>query len=187
VRLARAVGTLLRHPLRMLRALTVRDFARRSQILLYMRSLEGTLRLRRGRDVRTGFRPGLTTELDRGAPAPQAFIPEATDLARRFAERVDGVPMSLVTETVLGIPSTAHILGGACIGPGPEQGVIDERHEVFGYPGLYVVDGAAVSSNPGVNPSLTITAMAERAMSLMPSLRQGTQASQASPTAHGRQ
>jgi cholesterol oxidase len=77
--------------------------------------------------------------------------------------------MSLFSETLLGIPSTAHILGGCCMGASPQEGVIDTSHQVFGYPGLYVVDGAAVSANPGVNPSLTITAMAERALSQVPS------------------
>jgi cholesterol oxidase len=74
----------------------------------------------------------------------------------------------MVTETVQGVPSTAHILGGACIGKNADEGVIDDHHQVFGYPGLYVVDGSSVSANPGVNPSLTITALAERAMSLIP-------------------
>jgi cholesterol oxidase len=68
----------------------------------------------------------------------------------------------------MGTPTTAHILGGACIGANPDEGVIDARHRVFGYDGLYVIDGASVSANPGVNPSLTITAMAERAMSFIP-------------------
>jgi cholesterol oxidase len=76
--------------------------------------------------------------------------------------------MSLMTETLLGVPSTAHILGGACIGRSPSDGVIDRHHEVFGYPGLFVIDGAAMPANPGVNPSLTITALAERAMSFIP-------------------
>jgi cholesterol oxidase len=159
-RLGRAAGTVIRSPLRALKALLVPDLARYSQILLYMRSLEGTLSLRRGR--------GLRSELAPGAEAPKAFIPEASDIAARFAERVDGMPMSLITETLQGIPSTAHILGGACIGATPADGVVDDRHEVFGYPGLYVVDGSAVSANPGVNPSLSITAMAERAMTLIP-------------------
>jgi cholesterol oxidase len=72
-----------------------------------------------------------------------------------------------VTETLLGVPSTAHILGGACMGASAETGVIDPNHEVFNYPGMYVIDGSAISANPGVNPSLTITALAERAMSLI--------------------
>lgn len=166
-RLWHAAGMLLRHPARMLGVMTVPDFARQSQILLYMRSLEGTLAFRRGRGLRTGFSSGLETELAGGTP-PAAFIPEATELAERFAGKIDGVPLNMITETLMGVPSTAHILGGACIGADAEHGVIDENHEVFGYPGLYVIDGAAVSANPGVNPSLTITAMAERAMSRIP-------------------
>ncbi|MGZ7041453.1 MAG: GMC family oxidoreductase, partial [Thermoanaerobaculia bacterium] len=95
-------------------------------------------------------------------------IPEATDLARRIEKKIDGFAESLLSETILGTPTTAHILGGACMGATPEQGVIDARHRVFGYDGLYVIDGAAISANPGVNPSLTITALAERAMSFIP-------------------
>jgi len=167
-RLGRAAATMVRHPVRMLRAVLVPDLAKFSQILLYMRSLEGTLSLRRRRSVRTGFTQALVTELSPGSQAPRAFIPEATELAERFAKRIEGTAVNMITETVQGIPSTAHILGGACIGATRELGVIDDRHEVFGYPGLYVVDGSAVSANPGVNPSLTITALAERAMTFIP-------------------
>lgn len=167
-RLAGAIRGLLRDPLLWARALTVRDFSRHSQILLYMRTLDGTLSLRRGRSLWTGFRKGMVSRLDDPGAAPRAFMPEATELARRFADRVHGVSLSMLTETMLGVPSTAHILGGCCIGKDASEGVIDARHRVFGYDGLYVVDGAAVSANPGVNPSLTITAMAERAMSLVP-------------------
>lgn len=167
-RLASAARGLARHPVRWARALSVSDFARQSQVLLYMRTLEGTLSLRLARNAWTGFREGLVTKLDDPESAPKAFMAEATELARRFAEKVNGVSVSLLTETLLGVPSTAHILGGCCMGDGPEDGVIDARHRLFGYDGLYVVDGAAVSANPGVNPSLTITAMAERAMSLVP-------------------
>ena len=161
VRLARAAGELLRHPWRWTQAYWKRDWARRTSILLYMRTLEGSLRLRRGRFG--GLRSGLAD-----GPAPTAAIPEATELARAFAEEVDGVVSSLITETALGIPSTAHILGGACMGASAADGVIGADHQVHGYPGLYVVDGAAVSANPGVNPALTITALAERAMSAIP-------------------
>src|SRR5205085_3042962 len=100
--------------------------------------------------------------------SPQAFIPEATELAERFAKKVNGVAGTLFSETVIGSPTTAHILGGACMGKNAQEGVIDAQHRVFGYDGLYVVDGSAVSANPGVNPSLTITALAERAMSFIP-------------------
>lgn len=141
----------------------------RLQMLLYMESKESTLTLTWQRNWRNGFRTGLGTALPEGCSAPTSDIPQATDFADRFAAKVDGVVVSLVTETVGGVPSTAHILGGCCMGTGPEDGVINHRHEVFGYPGLYVIDGSAVSANPGVNPSLTITALAERAMSLIPS------------------
>jgi cholesterol oxidase len=168
--LARIWGGLVafaRRPILWVKALTVNDFAKHTQVLLYMRTLESTLRMRLGRELRTGFRRGLVTEVEDPSQAPSAFMKEATDLAERFADKVNGVPTTLVTETLLGVPSTAHILGGACMGASAESGVINTKHEVFNYPGLYVIDGAAISANPGVNPALTITALAERAMSLI--------------------
>lgn len=167
-RLGNLLGVLIKNPLRALRASTVADLAKQSIILLYMRTLEGYIRLKRGRSLTTGFREGMTTELGEG-PAPTASIPEATDLAHRVADKIDGFPSTLLTETLLGIPTTAHILGGCCMADSPADGVIDADHRVFGYPGLYVIDGSAISANPGVNPSLTITALAERAMSKIPS------------------
>jgi cholesterol oxidase len=158
----------LRQPIRWLRALFVSDLAKHSQVLLYMRTLEGTLRMRLGREWRTGYRRGLVTQVDDPSQAPSAFMEEATDLAERFAEKTEGVTTTLMTETLLGVPSTAHILGGACMGDSAETGVINANHEVYHYPGLYVIDGSAISANPGVNPSLTITTLAERAMSLIP-------------------
>ena len=88
-------------------------------------------------------------------------------MVRRLAEDIDGDPGGNVGELV-DSPMTAHFLGGAPIGADAEHGVIDAYHRVFGYPGLHVVDGSAVSANLGVNPSLTITAQAERAMSFWP-------------------
>jgi cholesterol oxidase len=170
-RLAGALRSFVTHPWRWLQALTVNDFAAHTQVLLYMRTLEGCLSLRLGRSLFTGYRRGVITTLDRAGRAPLAFMPEATDLAKRFAEKVGGVPVSLLSETLLGTPSTAHILGGACMGSNPEEGVIDIQHRVFNYEGLYVIDGSSVSANPGVNPSLTIAAMAERAMSFIPDKR----------------
>ncbi len=167
-RIGAAIGGFVRQPIRWTRAFFVRDWAKASQILLYMRTLEGTLSVRLGRDWRAGFTKGLVTHVDDPEQAPQAFMKEATDLLLRFAEKVKGVPMSLLTELFLGVPSTAHILGGACMGATADDGVIDADHRVHGYDGLYVIDGAAVSANPGVNPSLTITALAERALSKIP-------------------
>lgn len=163
-----ALKTLLLNPMRWFRVMTVPDMARRQQVLLYMRTLDGTLSMKLGRQWRTGYRRNVVTTLDDPSHAPQAFIPEATEIAQRFAEKTEGSTASLITETVFGVPSTAHILGGACMGASPEDGTIDSDHQVFGYDGLYVIDGSAVSANPGVNPSLTITALAERAMSKIP-------------------
>jgi cholesterol oxidase len=161
IRLVRLVGVCLRHPVRVLRALLVRNHARATTILLYMRTLEGTLRLRRNLWGR------LTTALEMG-PRPRASIPEATALANRYASEADGIPFCLFTETLFNIPTTAHILGGACMGATADEGVIDADHRVHGYEGLWVMDGSAVSANPGVNPSLTIVAMTERAMAKIP-------------------
>lgn len=169
--LARAAGTVARfakEPVRWARSLTVPDMSKNSQVLLYMQTLDGTLSMRLGRSAWTGFRKALVTHLDDPKDAPKAFIAEATDIAERFAKKVGGVVSSLFTEALLGVPSTAHILGGCTMGTDASDGVIDVNHQLFGYEGLYVIDGSAMSANPGVNPSLTITAMAERAMSKIP-------------------
>ncbi len=150
----------LRHPVRVLRACLVANWAKSTMILLYMRSAAGTLRFVR----RRGF---MNTELEEGE-APKAAIPEATELAIAIAKKAGGTAMSAYYEPLLDIPTTAHLLGGCCMGDSEATGVIDHRHRVFGYDGLYVVDGSAVSANPGVNPSLTIVALAERAMSFIP-------------------
>jgi cholesterol oxidase len=160
-RLMSGLKRFAKDPLTWAKVTAVDDWAKHTQILLYMRTLDGSLALRR--------LPGgaLGTTVTEGE-APTASIPEATEIADRFAQKLGGVPASILSETLFGIPSTAHILGGAVIGKTEDDGVIDVNHEVHNYPGLYVVDGAAVSANPGVNPSLTITAMAERAMSRIP-------------------
>ncbi len=162
-----ATRRFFKKPGRWLKAFFVWDWAKHTQILLYMRTLDGTLALGLKRRPWRFFKKTAATRISEGE-APKASMPEATDLAERFADKIGGVPASILTETVFGIPSTAHILGGACMGASAADGVIDHRHQVFGYDGLYVVDGAAVSANPGVNPSLTITALAERAMAQLP-------------------
>lgn len=151
---------MLRHPIRTLRAMLVSDWAKQTMILLYMRSTEGTLSFVRGRSK-------MKTQLDQDE-APQARIPEASELADQIAKKTGGVAMSGFIESLLNIPITAHILGGCCMGDSPESGAIDPQHRLYGYEGLYAVDGSAISANPGVNPSLTITAMAERAMTFIP-------------------
>jgi cholesterol oxidase len=161
IRLMRLLSTIVRHPIRVARALLVPDMSKYTAILLYMRTAEGTLRLRRNALSMVG------TSKAEGA-APTASLPQATRIAHEVGDELDGMPFSLMTETLFNIPTTAHVLGGCVIGDSATTGVIDAEHRVFGYEGLYVMDGSAVSANPGVNPSLTITAMAERATSLIP-------------------
>jgi cholesterol oxidase len=161
LQLFRIILACLKQPLRTLRAMTVRDFASSTMVLLYMRSTEGTLRFVRGM---FGI---MSTQLE-GGEAPKATIPEATELAMKLADMTGGIAMNAHYEPLLDVPTTAHILGGCPMGDSAETGVIDSQHRVFGYEGLYIVDGSAISANPGVNPSLSITALAERAMSLIP-------------------
>jgi cholesterol oxidase len=161
VRILKLFLFVLMNPIRVLRAMFVANHARSTMILLYMRSTEGTLRFRLNR---LGF---METELEKGE-APQAIIPEASELAFAVAEKAHGLATSAFYEPLFNVPTTAHILGGCCMGDSAETGVIDSRHRAFGYEGLYVIDGSTISANVGVNPSLTITALAERAMAFIP-------------------
>lgn len=161
VRIGKLLYHLVRHPVSWLRIYTANNFAERSVILLFMQHLDSTVKFKRGLF-------NLTSHISTGK-APTAFIPEAKELAEKMAKIIGGKPFVLSTEALTGIPTTAHILGGAVIGNNAETGVIDKDHKVFGYENMYVCDGAAISANPGVNPSLTITAMTELAMSKIPS------------------
>jgi cholesterol oxidase len=160
------LGQMLRHPLRALRMLWPFRWSRRTVILLVMQTLDNAIRLRPKRRL-LGRGVRLQTEQDPEKPNP-TFIPAADHVARWMAERTGGIAQSGINEAIFNIPTTAHILGGAAIGAGPEHGVVDTRNRVFGYENLMVCDGAAVPANPGVNPSLTITAMAEHAMAQVP-------------------
>jgi cholesterol oxidase len=159
------LGQILRHPVNFAKVLWPKDTSRRTIILLVMQTLDNAIALRpklkRSGEVR------LQTEQDPERPNP-TYIPAAEKVARWFEQRTGGVAQSAITESVRNIPSTAHILGGAVIGHGPEDGVVDSRQRVFGYENLMVCDGAAIPANVGVNPSLTITALAEHAMSQVP-------------------
>ena len=157
----RFVAKIARHPLAFLRSLSVRRWSERSVILLVMQSRDNSIRLRRNRLGTFQTLPG------HGAPNP-TYLPVANDAARKVADMLDGDPWGAWNETILDAPTTAHILGGCCIGADDGSGVIDPYHRVYGHDGLHVADGSAVSANLGVNPSLTITAMTERAMSMWP-------------------
>lgn len=154
----------LRHPIRWLRSLSVWRWAERSVILLVMQSYDTSIQVFRRRGV---FGTRLWSRQGHGAPNP-THLPIANQAARIAAEVMNGDPMSAINEVLLNRPTTAHILGGAPIGANPSQGVIDPYHRVFGPPGLHVIDGAAVGANLGVNPALSITALAERALAMWP-------------------
>ncbi|MFD9097057.1 GMC oxidoreductase [Streptomyces collinus] len=153
-----------RHPVLVARSLSNRRWSERTIIGLVMQSLDNSLT--------TYLKPGgvgkglLTARQGHGAPNPKQ-IRAASEAATALAAEINGFPGSNVGE-LMGTPLTAHFLGGCPIGDSPETGVIDPYHRLYGHPGISVVDGAAVSANLGVNPSLTITAQAERAMSYWP-------------------
>ncbi|HEV8174177.1 MAG TPA: GMC family oxidoreductase [Actinoplanes sp.] len=156
----RFLGQALRHPGLLLRSLRKRRWSERTIIALVMQSMDNSLTVRRTRSGRLTTGPGH-------GPANPRWIPVGHEAVRRIAAIIGGFPGGTVGD-VFDIPMTAHILGGATIGESPQSGVVDAYHRVFGYPGLHVVDGSAVPANLGVNPALTITALAERAMSLWP-------------------
>jgi cholesterol oxidase len=129
-----------------------------------MQSLDNSLQVVRKKGL-LGER--LSTRPGHGEPSPR-WLPVAGQAARSAAGRIGGDAVGSIFEATLNVPTTAHIIGGCPIGDGPEQGVVDPYHRVYGHPGLHVCDGSAITANLGVNPSLTITAMAERAMAMWP-------------------
>jgi len=157
----------LRHPLVFLRSLSVRHWSEKTIIVLVMQTLDNSISVRRTKRGRLTSGPG------HGAPNP-TWIPIAHEATRRIAKEIDGTPGGTLGD-VLNVPMTAHILGGCAISDSPDAGVIDAYHRVHGYPTLHIVDGSAISANLGVNPSLTITAQAERAMSLWPNAGEADQ------------
>ncbi|HBY59569.1 MAG TPA: cholesterol oxidase [Solibacterales bacterium] len=155
------ITSLLRHPYRTWRTLHPFGWAKESLILLCMQTLDGHIRMKLGRPW---YWPFTKVLMSHGARVP-TFIPRANEFAKKTAEMLGGEAMSMTTEILLDVPGTAHILGGCPMGTSAENGVVDQRCRLFGYRNLYVCDGSVLSANLGVNPSLTITAVTERAMS----------------------
>jgi cholesterol oxidase len=160
----------VRHPWQALRMMVPFRWSRRTVILLVMQSVDAAMSVRPKRKL-FGKGVRLTTEQDPERPNP-IYLPAAAEAARWFARRTKGIAQSALTESLRNTPTTAHILGGAVVGADPESGVVDRGNRAFGYENLLVTDGAAMPANPGVNPSLTITAKAEHAMSQVP-LKEG--------------
>ncbi len=166
-RILRTLSTALLHPIDFLRNYFSLDWAHRTTIFLVMQIEDNQIHLELGRSFLTLFRRNLVSESDVEKTIPNT-IEIGQRITKQFAKTTNGVPLSSIHESLFDVPTTAHLLGGCAIARSEEEGVLDLDCQVFNYPGLYVVDGSIVPANPGINPSLTITAMAEYAMSRVP-------------------
>jgi len=160
-RLLGILGIVIKYPIKLLKTIFTKEYSKRTTVLLFMQTLESTLRIKLGKFTQ------MKTVKEEGAK-PNAFIPEALTLGKKFGSQVSGIPYANFTDVLLGTPTTAHILGGAVMSDSILNGVIDKNCTVFGYKNMLVCDGSMISANPGVNPSLSITAISEYAMSQIP-------------------
>lgn len=158
------LSLLIRHPVKAIRSWLPFGFATQTVILLCMQTVEGHINMRLKRAWYWPFKRRMVSEGDR----IPTYIPSANRFAEAAAKATGGVGGSSIFEIFFNVPMTAHCMGGCAIAASPEQGVIDAENRVFNYRNLYVVDGSMIGANLGVNPSLTITALAERAMSFIP-------------------
>ena len=161
VRIFKMIWEMIRHPRQYWQYFRVKDWAKSSSVMLFMQTLDSTVTFTRA--WWGGMRSAVV-----GEEKPTAFIPRAIELARKFEVILKGKAVAFGLTPLMGIPGTAHILGGAVMGENPENGVIDRDNRVFGYQNMLVCDGSMISANPGVNPALSITAISERAMDLVP-------------------
>lgn len=165
--LLKTLWQILRHPIDFLDTKIFAPWARRTSILMVMQTEDNLMRIRLGRNLFTLLQRGLVTERDSDRPI-KAEVEAGHRVGRMFAAETNGILQGAFNESLLNTPATAHIMGGVPFGRNAQEGVIDLNCEVFNYPGLYVIDGSIMPANPGVNPSLTIAALAEYAMSHIP-------------------
>ena len=158
---------ILQHPVDFLRTKIFPGITRRTTIILTMQTEDNLMRVRLGRHLFTLFRKDLICEPDENRTI-KAVLEVAHRATKVLAEKMNGIPQGMVNESLLNIPGTAHFMGGVPFGRTVDEGVIDLNCEVHNYPGLYVVDGSIMPANPGVNPSLTISALSEYAMAQIP-------------------
>ena len=163
-RLLNFLGWALTHPIDFAKALLLPGWAHNVTILLVMQHADNRMRFKIGKSIFTLFRTGMVAEEEPGYTI-NAQVEGSHEVTKEFAKRTNGVALGSIGENLLNLPTTAHILGGAPIGKNADEGLIDENFEIHNYSGLYVIDGSVMPANPGVNPSLTITALAEYAMS----------------------
>ena len=157
IRWIKMIGAILKSPVGYFRVYCTNNWARSTVVLLFMQTIDSTLRFRRN------IFGSMVSSVSTGKK-PTPDIPESIELTKKYSEIAKGKATSFILEALVGIPSTAHILGGAVMGKDASKGVIDKNNRVFGYENMYVIDGSMISANPGVNPALSITAIAERAM-----------------------
>ncbi len=160
-RILGVLGILITKPFYILKTFFTKKYAEKTTILLFMQTLDSTLQIKRGLFTK------MKTIAKEGEK-PNAFIPEAINFSKKVGEKINGIPYSNFTDILLGTTTTAHILGGSVMGENIKSGVIDKNCNVFGYKNMMVCDGSIISANPGVNPSLSITAISEYAMSKIP-------------------
>ena len=161
------LSSVVRHPLNSFRMFNPKGWAREAVILLCMQALEGQIEMDWKRPWFWPFQKFLVS----GGQKVPTYIPQANQFAKKFAQVAGGTAMSTLPEILFNVPGTAHCIGGCVIADSPARGVVDHQHRAFGYRNMYICDGSVISANLGVNPSLTITALAERAMSFIPPAR----------------
>ena len=163
-RILNFLGWTFTHPIDFAKALILPGWAHNVTILLVMQHADNRMRFKVGKSIFTLFRTGMVAEEEPGYTI-NAQVEGSHEVTKEFAKRTDGVALGSIGENLLNLPTTAHILGGAPMGTYAEDSVIDQNFEIHNYNGLYIIDGSVMPANPGVNPSLTITALAEYAMS----------------------
>jgi len=161
IRIIKMLIKVISQPIKYIKLYFVKNWAKRTAVLLFMQSIDSKLRFSIRRN---GWLKSTVSE----GKKPTAFIPHAGELALEYEKIVNGKATSFILEPLAGIPSTAHILGGAVMGQNKSEGVIDKDNKVFEYENMYICDGSMISANPGVNPALSIMAISERAMSIIP-------------------
>ena len=163
---------IIRHPLDFLRIKVFPGAGRRTIVILTMQTEDNRMRVKLGRNIFTLFRKDLVSIQDEKQPV-KPVVDIAHAVTKSLAKKINGIPLAGVNESLLNIPGTAHFMGGVPFGETAEDGVIGLNCEIHNYPGLFVVDGSIMPANPGVNPSLTISALAEYAMANIP-VKEGT-------------
>lgn len=161
IRLGQIVMDFIKNPIKNLKWLCVKNYGKRTSFILFMQTIDSTLKFSMNK-------LGIMVSSVESGKKPTPFIPLAYDMAKRLEKILNAKASTMNLEALAGIPSTAHILGGCAMGETIKDGVIDKDNKVFGYQNMYVCDGSMISANPGVNPSLSITAITEHAMSKIP-------------------